>query len=135
MRIGLLVIVVLGGGARLAWAWRTAEPPTGLHDPAFYLMLASMLAAGRGYAYLGPEGGATAYYRPGYPALVAAAIWLTDRPPLLEPSDFAVAVALNVALSTATIALVFALARRLVDVRVGLAAAALVAAWPNLIFH
>ena len=50
-------------------------------------------------------------------------------------SAFDVAIWFNVALSVATIGLVFVLGRRLAGVRAGLAAAAVWALWPNLIFH
>src|SRR5690606_14843788 len=48
---------------------------------------------------------------------------------------FDVAVWLNVALSVATIGLVFVLGRRLAGDRVGLVAACVWALWPNLVFH
>ena len=56
----------------------------------------------------------------------------------LLPGDvtaFDVAVWFNVALSVATIGLVFVLGRRLAGDRVGLVAAAIWALWPNLVLH
>src|SRR5690606_34420216 len=52
-----------------------------------------------------------------------------------QVAAFDVAIWSNVALSVATIGLVFVLGRRLGGERVGLVAAAVWALWPNLIFH
>jgi 4-amino-4-deoxy-L-arabinose transferase-like glycosyltransferase len=127
------VIVAVGAVLRLWWATKV-QAPTELRDPALYLLLGSQLADGNGYSYPGAEGGVTAYYPPGYPMMLGGLIWLL-RPLPGDLSAFDVAVGANVVLSLATIVLVFALGRRLVDHRVGLAAAAIFALWPNLILH
>jgi 4-amino-4-deoxy-L-arabinose transferase-like glycosyltransferase len=130
----LLALVVAGGAAlRIVWAFKVQEPQE-LRDPALYLILGEQVAHGHGFSYPGSAGGVTAYYPPGYPLALGALIWLAG----LWPSDvsaFGVAVTTNVVLSVATIGLVFALGRRLVDTRVGIVAAAVFALWPNLIVH
>lgn len=127
------MIVAVGAVLRLWWATK-AQEPTELRDPALYLLLGGQLADGNGYSYPGTEGGVTAYYPPGYPMVLGGLIWLLGPLPG-ELSAFDVAVGANVVLSLATIVLVFSLGRRLVDHRVGLAAAAIFALWPNLIIH
>jgi hypothetical protein len=130
----LVAIVAAGALLRLVWATQ-AEEPVALRDPSLYLVLADHVADGDGYTYGdGPDQGQTAYYPPGYPVALGAAIWLVR----LVPGDwsaFGVAVGMNVVLSVATIGLVFALARRLAGNAVGLVAAGIWALWPNLVFH
>jgi hypothetical protein len=130
----LVAIVAAGALLRLVWATQ-AEEPVALRDPTLYLVLADHVAEGDGYTYGdGPDQGHTAYYPPGYPVALGAAIWLVR----LVPGDwsaFGVAVGTNVVLSVATIGLVFALARRLAGNAVGLVAAGIWALWPNLVFH
>lgn len=131
-----LLAGVLAAGAvlRLLWALKT-EPPSELRDPVFYLVLADHVAAGDGYRYgFEADQGVTAYYPPGYPLALAAVVWLVRLLPG-DVSTFDVAVWFNVALSVATIGLVFVLGRRLAGERVGLVAAAIWAVWPNLVFH
>jgi hypothetical protein len=128
-------VVAVGAVLRVVWALR-AEAPVELRDPTLYLILSDHLAAGDGYRYgFGPDQGVSAYYPPGYPLALAGVAWLVR---LLLPGTvdiFDVAIWLNVVLSVATIPLVFVLARRLAGVRAGLAAAAVWALWPNLVFH
>jgi 4-amino-4-deoxy-L-arabinose transferase-like glycosyltransferase len=127
------LIVAVGAALRIAWAVKT-QAPTELRDPALYLILGEQVAHGHGFSYPGDAGGVTAYYPPGYPLMLGALIWLAGVWPS-DVSSFGVAVTANVVLSVATIGLVFALGRRLVDSRVGLVAAAIFALWPNLIVH
>jgi 4-amino-4-deoxy-L-arabinose transferase-like glycosyltransferase len=134
-RVSLGVVLALGAVARVAWVLAAAQRPEALRDPSLYLILGEMVADGNGYEYPGEEGGVTAYYPPGYPLALGALGWLVRLLPLVDLSLFGVAIAFNVVLSVATIALVFELGRRLVSVSVGLAAAAVMALWPNLIFH
>lgn len=133
-RWALVAIIAVGAILRIVWAFQ-AEAPVALRDPLLYLVLSDHIASGDGYSYgPGPEQGATAYYPPGYPLVLGAAVWAVR----LLPGDvttFGVAVGLNVVLSVATIGLVFVLARRLVGPTVGLVAAGIWALWPNLIFH
>jgi hypothetical protein len=133
-RIALVSIVVLGFLLRAAWVAHAARTPHGLIDPVFYSHHADDLAAGRGYHFLlGSE--ATAYYPVGYPAVLAAVWWVVQRLPGSNGLSTAVGW-LNLAAGTATILLVFDAGRRLAhNTRVALAAAAVVAFWPNLIVH
>ncbi len=119
---------------RILWGLK-AQAPVELRDPVLYLILSDNLAAGHGYSY-GPaaDQGTTAYYPPGYPLALAAVVWLVKLAPF-DVTTFDVAVWLNVALSVATIGLVFVLGRRLAGDKVGLVAAGIWALWPNLIFH
>jgi hypothetical protein len=128
-------VVAAGAVVRVLWALK-AQPPGELRDPTFYLVLADHVAAGDGYRY-GYEAtqGITAYYPPGYPLALGSLTWLVRGVLPGNASAFDVAIWFNVALSVATIGLVFALGRRLAGVRAGLAAAAIWALWPNLIFH
>jgi hypothetical protein len=130
----LVVVVGLGAVLRIVWATR-AEHPVELRDPALYLVLGGNVADGHGFSYgLEPDQGTTAYYPPGYPLALGGAIWLAKLLPG-SVSSFDVAIWTNVALSVATIPLLFVLGRRLAGDRVGLVAAAIWALWPNLVFH
>jgi len=127
-------IIAVGAVLRLVWAFQ-AEEPVALRDPLLYLVLGDHIASGDGYSYgPGPDQGATAYYPPGYPVLLGAAVWAV-RLLAGDVTTFGVAIGLNVVLSVATIGLVFVLARRLAGPTVGVVAAGIWALWPNLIFH
>ena len=135
MRWALLAIVVVGTVLRIAWALRMKEPVE-LRDPVLYLILADHLAAGDGYRYgFAADQGLTAYYPPGYPLVLGGAVWGARLVLPGSVSAFDVAVWLNVALSVATIGLVYVLGRRLAGPAVGLVAAGIWAVWPNLVFH
>jgi hypothetical protein len=150
-RRALLAIVAVALVLRVAWCVYAAEQPA-IGDPAHYHLQAVMIAEGDGYnsatvhwrrlAAMITSGAdelpgrdvPTAIGPPGYPALLGALFWAVIRSPL--PDNFvAAAVALNIALGVATVVMVFELVRRLFDVRAGLVAAALVAVYPNLVFH
>jgi hypothetical protein len=137
--------LVIGAVLRIGWAVAAPQEPAWdpvPSDPGWYLHIGDMVSNGDGYSYIvktGPddldlEAQATAYYPPGYPLVLGGLFWATDLLPG-DVSDLDAAVALNVVLSIVTIALVFELGRRVVNARVGLAAAAVMAFWPNLIFH
>ena len=140
-RLVLAGIVAVGAVLRVAWATQVRFPRV-LADPFFYVMLGGSLADGHGYAYpsFDPVTGLiagyapTAYYPPGYPLFLGGVFRLADTWPG-EASRFGVAVAANVVLSVALVGLVFALGRRLAGPVVGLAAGAVTALWPNLVFH
>lgn len=128
------MIVGVGALLRVLWAVK-AQHPVELRDPVLYLILSDHVASGDGYRYgFEADQGVTAYYPPGYPLAVGAVLWVVRLLPF-DVTAFDVAVWLNVALSVATIGLVFVLGRRLAGDRVGLVAAAIWALWPNLIFH
>jgi 4-amino-4-deoxy-L-arabinose transferase-like glycosyltransferase len=138
--IPLVVIIAVGALLRIAWSVYAARTPKGLHDPLLYRFLAEAVATGHGYSYPPPFNGQgigyapTAYYPPGYPLLLGALEWVTNHTPLPE-SHNAHVVVINLIAGLAAIVLVYAIARRLADERTGIIAAALVAFWPNLIFH
>jgi hypothetical protein len=134
-RLALAAIVGVAAVLRVVWAFQVREPQgPDLHDPLLYLILGDQLAHGHGYSYPTAGGGVTAYYPPGYPLVLGAVIWLV-RLVSDHASAFDVAVWTNVALSVLLVGLVFALGRRLASTPVGLVAAAVVALWPNLVFH
>lgn len=128
----LIAVVVAGLLLRLAWSWYAARVPAGLHDPGLYRALARSIAEGRGYAY--PLVGPSAYYPPGYPGALAVFVWLFQHTPL--PGDDTVAVvALNLLAGATVIVLTAGVARRIAGERAGLAAASIVALWPNMVVH
>ncbi|MGH9049986.1 MAG: ArnT family glycosyltransferase [Acidimicrobiia bacterium] len=131
-RAWLLAIVGVAFVVRLAWVLYAARPTEGLQDPALYLFFARQIAGGEGYVLLG--GDPTAYYPVGYPAVLGGVFWLVDHTPI--PDDYEMAAGmLNLVVGTATVALVFDVARRLFDNRIGLVSAAVLAVFPNLVFH
>lgn len=148
VRATLLVILFVGGGARVAWVAHAGAAPRFASDPGAYLLEGETIARGDGYtnplvpianvtrqqhhqAALAPE--PASFYPPGFPVFVAAvtfAVWHTPIPDgdLVRAIEYVQAL-----LGMVTILLVFLLARRVFDARVGLAASAIVAAYPNLI--
>lgn len=128
----LVLAVVVGFLLRLWWVYYAARSPVGLHDPFFYLDYGRRMAEGGGYRLA--DGEPTAYYPIGYPAILAAWFWVLQFTPLAD-HWIANTVILNLVLSTATIALVGVLGRRLLGPWVGAVAAVIVALFPSLIFH
>jgi hypothetical protein len=127
----LLAILVLAAVLRIVWVLYAAREPMGVRDPAFYVGYADSIAEGRGYRL--PDG-PSAYYPIGYPATLAAVFALVKYTPL--PDNLVLAGAFfHVALGVTTVALVYAVARRLFDTATGLLAALWVAIFPNLVFH
>jgi 4-amino-4-deoxy-L-arabinose transferase-like glycosyltransferase len=96
------------------------------------VLYGEQIANGNGYTL--PDGHATAYYPIGYPGLLGALLWIVDVSPLPD-ERLAVVVGLNVVLAAATVVALFEVVRRLATVRTALVAAALVAVWPNVVFH
>jgi 4-amino-4-deoxy-L-arabinose transferase-like glycosyltransferase len=128
----LLVVVLAAAVLRLAWVLYAAREPHGFHDPSLYGIFAARIADGHGYT--GANGEATAYYPVGYPGALGAVVWLERLTPL--PDNVPTTAALfNLVLGVGTVALTFEVGRRLFDNRIGLVSAAIVALWPNLIFH
>jgi 4-amino-4-deoxy-L-arabinose transferase-like glycosyltransferase len=128
------LVVAAGAVARLAWAIADSWRPTSVRDPGLYLVLSEMVANGDGYRYPGADGGATAYYPPGYPVALGGVQRLVRLVPG-DLSSFGVAIGFNIVLSVLTILLVFELCRRLFDPQVGLVAAGAIALWPNIVVH
>ena len=131
-RAWLVAIIGVSFAVRLAWVLYAARPTKGLQDPALYLFFARQIAGGEGYALLGGE--PTAYYPVGYPAVLGAVFWLVDHTPIPDDYEMSAGV-LNLVLGTATVALLFDVGRRLFDNRVGLVSAAVLAVFPNVVFH
>jgi hypothetical protein len=146
--LGILAVALILRGA---WCLYAAEPPA-IGDPVLYYINGSEIATGHGYsnafamlervAQMRASGStvlpghdvASAIGPPGYPATLGALFWLVIHSPLPD-NRAAAAVALNVALGGATVLMAFELMRRLFDTRVALTTAALLAVYPNLIFH
>src|SRR6266571_4893833 len=75
-RLALAAVLVLAFAVRLAWAFALRIDMRGkfLLDASVYDLLARHLANGKGYVgYLGRP---TAFFPPGYPAILGAAYWL-----------------------------------------------------------
>lgn len=126
------MIVLSALAVRLAWVAYAAREPRGFHDPTLYLVFSARIADGHGFTYANGE--ATAYYPVGYPGALGAIVWLVKLTPI--PDDIPkTAAALNLVLGIGTVLLTFEVGRRLFNNRVGLLSAAIVALWPNLIFH
>jgi Dolichyl-phosphate-mannose-protein mannosyltransferase len=134
-RRALAAVLAVAAALRVAWGVAGASSPVGdLTDPTLYRYLADQIAHGDGFTYAGEDPGPTAYYPPGYPytlGILAAVL----RPIPGTVSTFGIAVTLNIVLSVLTVAIVFELGRRLVDARVGLVAAGVLALWPNVVIH
>jgi 4-amino-4-deoxy-L-arabinose transferase-like glycosyltransferase len=130
---GLVAILVLAALARALWVAYATRTPVGLHDPSVYLSAGDQISRGLGYRYVDGTG-PIAYFPPGFPYALAAVFWVVRHSPLPDDLPHA-ATALNGALSLAAVGLVYALGRRLFGLGVALAAAALVALWPNLVFQ
>lgn len=131
-RIWLLAIVAVAFVLRLAWVMYAARPAEGFQDPFFYHLYGLQIANGNGYRVLSGE--PTAYNPVGYPAALGAVFWLFLHTPLPDDQDLAVGV-FHLALGVATVVIIFDLARRLFDNRIGLVAAGVMALFPNLVFH
>lgn len=133
----LWVLVAAAFGLRLAWAlYARGDAPDAWQesgDQFSYFHYGSEIAHGRGYvSYI--TGEATAYYPIGYPAILGVLYFVVLHTPI--PDNLLLATALfHVVIGTASVALVFVVGRALAGVRVGLVAAALLAAFPNVIYQ
>jgi 4-amino-4-deoxy-L-arabinose transferase-like glycosyltransferase len=127
-RLLLLAVLAVAAGVRTAWVLALdVDPRRDFHlDMTWYDLAALRLLDGA--LLRGADGVPTAFWPPGYPALLASAY------ALLGP-ELWVAKALNVALAVATCACVFGLAARLFGPRVGLAAAAILALLPDHVLY
>ena len=131
VRIALALLVILGGGARAgeAIAPRVADESV---DEHFYAVLAGGIAERRHYGDRSHGPFRPFHAAPGAPIAFAAAYAVTPAPPA-EPTDIPAAYWLLAAAGTALIAVSFGLASALAGEAAGLAAAAVVAAYPPLI--
>ena len=124
-------VALVGLALRVAWGQRVARTPHGMVDPVRYLGYARVIADGHGF--IEPWTGLpTAYYPPGYPWFLGIVTWVATPVTSDLPLLIAMAQAVLGAVSVVLGALV---ARRLAGARAGLAAAAGLALYPNLIFH
>jgi 4-amino-4-deoxy-L-arabinose transferase-like glycosyltransferase len=131
-RVWLAVILGLATLLRLLWVLHAARATKGLNDPFFYTVFGRQISQGRGYTLF--SGDPTALYPVGYPAVLGGAFWLMNHTPLPDNEARMIGF-VQLILGVATVALVFEVGRRLYDEATGLVAAAVVALWPNLIFH
>jgi len=131
----LAVIVVVGFLLRLAWGlWAARKTPEDWQlqgDQYSYWFFGNEIARGHGYvSYI--TGKATSYYPIGYPLVLSVVYWLGLHTPL--PGNQAQLTAmLHVLLSTASIVLVYFIARKAFNHRVAIIAAGLVALYPSLV--
>lgn len=135
----LFAVLAVAFALRLAWALTTTRAPVFVEsgDAYSYFFYGRQFAEGGGYLNLDGSGAATAYYPPGYPAILGALFWVLLHTPLPDGPD-ALAMAgslLHVVLGTGSVALTYLIARAVVDERVALVAAALLAVWPNVVFY
>jgi hypothetical protein len=134
-RRALACVLVAAAGLRVAWLLHGVRMPHGFigGDPLAYLAHGEQIARGHGYHQLYVDRHLpTAFYPPGWPLLLGAAFWVRLHTPL--PGSFPmVAAVLNAAMGVGTVALAWFVGRRVFGSRAGLLAAALVAAWPNLV--
>ncbi|HEU4841024.1 MAG TPA: glycosyltransferase family 39 protein [Ilumatobacteraceae bacterium] len=133
----LAAVVAVAFVLRLTWVlwWQPSAP---IHwqlsgDQFSYYHYAREIAAGRGYVHY-VTGEPTAYYPIGYPAILAALFFVVGHTPV--PDDYMMAVnVLHVAVGTASVVLAYLVGRALFGERGGLAGAALVAVFPNLVYQ
>jgi|CXWL01.1.fsa_nt_gi 4-amino-4-deoxy-L-arabinose transferase-like glycosyltransferase len=134
---------------RTAWIAYNDRAPQGLNDPALYMLFSDFIADGEGYirppadvpgAYTGPNdpnlrsaGHEIAYYPVGYPATVGGLKKLGDLM-WWGRSTFSVKM-MNGMFGAITSVMVFLLATRLFNRRVGLAAGVLHAVFPGQIYY
>lgn len=129
----VVAAVVAGFVLRAVWVANAAHTPLGLYDPARYLSAGIQIARGKGYREPFTSQ-PTAYYPPGYPGFVGAVIWLSLHNPFMH-NAVALIGYIQALLGAATIAAAAVIGRRVASPAAGIGAAALVALYPNLIFH
>lgn len=135
-RRALWVILLLGFVLRLAWGvWARGGAPVAWYesgDQFSYYYYGSEIAQGRGYlSYI--SGQPTAYNPIGFPALLGALFFVVLHTPIPD-NLYLAAVTMHIALSAATVWLVFIVGRAVAGVRVGLVGAAIFAVWPGVVF-
>lgn len=123
--------VVVGGALRLVWVVWATRNPTGLRDPAEYLRIAVGFTHGETPRF-GGGGDPSAFWPPGYPAMLAPFVWVARQ--TAWASTAFVASLVNVVAGTATVALSGVLAGQWIGPRARIVAAWLVALCPGLIY-
>jgi hypothetical protein len=146
----LVVVLVAGAALRFAWAVDQAHAPL-RGDPLSYFIMAFGMAHGHGYGSATVEFAnlarsraglrpvpvpPSAYFPPGYPAVLGALFWAMQHSPVPHDRDALVAAGrlLNALFSTGVVGLTFLIARRLVACTAAIVATAIVAVTPSLIF-
>ena len=124
--LAALAIVTLAGALRLAWVLYADTEPFWFFDPWSYDRLAASLAEGRGY--VNEVGQPTAYYPPGYPAVLGFVYWLAGHRPMAGE-------ALNLVLGALTAGLVYWIGRRAFGKAAGLLAALAFAVFPSHVLY
>jgi len=127
-----VVVAVVGVLLRLAWVAATARTPTGLSDPFVYRSYGIAIASGAGYESL--AGDPTAYYPPGYPYLLGAIYRLAAGLGVEGFPTWPVGIVQSLWWGVAIVA-VGGTATAIWGRRAGLAAAVVLALWPNLIAY
>jgi 4-amino-4-deoxy-L-arabinose transferase-like glycosyltransferase len=144
----LLLILLVGGVFRVGWVAHAGVEPQFNGDPGAYLRLGINFTDGNGYTnplvdflnldraqrhepLIAPQ--PASFYPPGYPVFVGSVIWVVYHTPISDDAAVPAVEYVQALLGVLTILMAFALARRVFDARVGLAAAAMVALFPNLI--
>lgn len=127
----MLALFALAIVPRAAWAAYNDRPPQGLNDPTLYALFGDTIADGGGYVR--PTGEKFAYYPVGYPATLAGLkkagdIFGWGR------STFSMKM-MNGVFGAITVLLIYLLASRLFDRRVGMAAGALLAVFPSQVYY
>jgi len=128
----ITLAVIVGFLLRLWWITYAARTPVNLHDPFFYLDYGRRIAEGGGYRLR--DGTPTAYYPIGYPLILGTWFKLMQLTPM-RGHWIGNAMVLNLIFSTATVAMVGMLGRRLAGAWVGAISAVIVALFPSLIYH
>lgn len=118
------LIVCMGAGLALRFAWVSAFPTSPVSDGLTYVQLAQKLIAGQDYAMAGTR----AYWPPGFPFFLMPWLWL------IENQRVAIFAA-NAALFLLGSLGVFRLGSRLAGTAGARVALLLFAFWPNLIFQ
>lgn len=122
----VVAAVVVGSVVRLVWVWVAARQPVGLIDQGFYLESAERLVDGDGYTRFGAP---SAYYPPGFPLVLAAAMVAVRA--VWDASGPVVAGLVNVAVTAVAIGATAVVARRLAGGRAARRAAWLGALLPS----
>ncbi len=127
----MLALFVLAIVPRAAWIAYNDRAPQGLNDPTLYALLGDTIADGGGYVR--PTGETFAYYPVGFPATLAGLkkagdIFGWGR------STFSMKM-MNGMFGAITVLLIYLMASRLFDRRVGMAAGALLAVFPSQVYY
>jgi hypothetical protein len=130
-RQAFLAAILVGGMVRLAWVVWATRTPTGLRDPAEYLRIAVGFSEGETPRF-GGGGDPSAFWPPGYPAMLAPFVWVARQTGWASTAF--VASLFNVGAGTATVALSGVLAGQWIGPRAKVVGAWLVALCPGLVY-